>query len=341
MSEEALHGLACPRCGGVVPIPEGQAIVICPFCDLRSWVSGENGVRRYQVPLRIAREQALQAYQKFLSGNMAIAGNARQQSQVSEVFLVHLPYWAAWGLGLAWTFGEEEVGSGDDKHYEPRERQATQELSWNDAACDVMEFGVTQINLSGRPLEPFNAESLHRSGMVFEPTSSSEEALLQANKSFEDETRAKASLDRISQSFVRVLRSQLSLVYYPVWVVRYHHRGRSFQVVVDGFSGEVLYGKAPGNVLYRAAVLVGGMALGSFLSVDVSIWILQHMDDDSSIAGFLIPAAAGLALMYFSYRTFRYGEHYEYRRYSRSSAAGGLVGNIRDTVKAVNRWGGS
>jgi hypothetical protein len=57
-----LTGLACPRCGGMVTIPEGQAIVICPYCDLRSSVSAENdpgwaddgnpgvGVRRYQAP---------------------------------------------------------------------------------------------------------------------------------------------------------------------------------------------------------------------------------------------------------------------------------------------------
>ena len=62
MSEkEALTGLNCPRCGGIVPIPEGQAIVICPFCQQRSVVRGENGVRRYQVPNRIDRAAAEKA----------------------------------------------------------------------------------------------------------------------------------------------------------------------------------------------------------------------------------------------------------------------------------------
>jgi hypothetical protein len=42
----------------MVPIPEGQAVVRCPFCDQRSLVRGERGLRRYQVPQRIEREQA-------------------------------------------------------------------------------------------------------------------------------------------------------------------------------------------------------------------------------------------------------------------------------------------
>ena len=60
--KEALHGLACPRCGGVLSIPEGQVIVRCPYCDLRSYVRGERGLRRYQVPQRVQKEIAIQAF---------------------------------------------------------------------------------------------------------------------------------------------------------------------------------------------------------------------------------------------------------------------------------------
>jgi len=57
--ESAVEGITCPKCGGMVPIPEGQIVVQCPFCDLRSMVKGERGVRRYQIPEQITREQAL------------------------------------------------------------------------------------------------------------------------------------------------------------------------------------------------------------------------------------------------------------------------------------------
>ena len=55
---EATHGLNCPNCGGVVPIPGGQVIVACPYCDMRSFVKGERGIQRYQVPHRVDRKQA-------------------------------------------------------------------------------------------------------------------------------------------------------------------------------------------------------------------------------------------------------------------------------------------
>ena len=259
MSADApLHGLSCPRCGGMVAIPEGQEIVICPFCDLRSVVSGEHGIRRYQVPQRVEREAATAAYQKFLSGSMAIARDVHRTAQLTEVLMVHLPFWASWGRAVGWIFGEKEVGDSDHRRYEPREVRIVEEMTWNAAACEVGEFGVTEINLAGRPLEPYAADDLHRSGMVFEPVGSADEAMQMANQDFEQRAVAKAGLDRVSQSFVRTLRPRQALVYYPLWVLRYTYRQRAFQVVVDGFSGEVLYGKAPGNSFYRAAILVGG-----------------------------------------------------------------------------------
>ena len=332
---DALQGLNCPKCGGMITIPEGQAIVLCPYCELRSFVQGERGVRRYQVPTRTTREQAEAAFRGFLSGNVAIAPTARKEAQLTEVFLMHLPFWSAWGQALGWIFGQKQVGSGDSKRYEPREVRVAEDMDWNTAACDVGEFGVNRITLQGRPLEPFNGDGLHASGMVFEPVGSDVEALNQARQDFEARIQQKANLDRVSQVFSRILRPRLGVVYYPLWVMRYLFRGRSFQVVVDGFNGKVAYGKAPGNVLYRAAVLVGGMAAGAFLTVDVSYLLaLTVADSDDGIWAPLISLAIGLGLMYFSYRKYRYGEHYEYRQLKPASPgiAGFDVG-FKDIVK--------
>ncbi len=369
MSEQALTGLGCPRCGGMVPIPEGQAIVICPYCDLRSVVStaadgpqagGEQaaerrrGVRRYQAPLRVRREDLMEPFRRFLSGRISVARDAAQKAQVSDVFLVHLPFWAAWGRGVAYAFGQQRVGSGDHKRYEPREKKVIKEMAWNGPACEVGEFGVRQIHLSGCPLEPFNAAQLHASGMVFEPVGSAEEALETARQSFEAEVKSAAELSRVSQLFTRILRPRLGLVYYPMWVIRYRYRGRSFQVVIDGVDGQVLYGKAPGSVFYRSAVLVGGMAAGAVTAVDVPALLLALMarsssDDSEGLAVAALAAfVVGLGLMGWAFRTYRYAEHYEYHRYKapKKGQSGGLsmlanlpaeAGELRGAIEQLAR----
>jgi hypothetical protein len=181
---------------------------------------------------------------------------------------------------------------------------------------------ISEVPLDIRGLEPFDADSLHAQGLVFEPVGSFEEARRTAAQDFEKRVRSKSKLDRISQVFVRIFRRRSGMVYYPLWILRYLYRGRAFQVVVDGISGSVLYGKAPGNTYYRAAVLVGGMALGAFLALDVTLFALYLFSEDSDLGAFAIAAfLGGLALMFWAYRRFRHGEEFEFQEARKAVSA--------------------
>jgi hypothetical protein len=320
---ESTHGLACPNCGGMVPIPEGQVIVRCPYCEMRSIVHGERGLHRYQVPRQVDRERAEAALKQFLTSSQAIAREAARKAELIEVFTAYLPFWMSWAGVLGWVFGEKQVGSGDNRRYEPREVKVAERMTWNIAACDVGEFGVQEVPDENQTLEPFNSDRLHSTGMVFEPIGSLSEAWEASRQDFQDRVQSQANLDRVSQAFVRLSRHRMGLVYYPLWVIRYRYRGRAFQVVLDGYSGKILYGKAPGSTLYRAAVLVGGMAAGAFLAVDASalaLWLGSQGDGNGSgmlFIGGLVLLVAGFGLMLAAYRKFRYGEQYEFRRQRR------------------------
>jgi hypothetical protein len=320
MNEKAaLHGLACPNCGGMVAIPEGQIIIRCPHCDIRSMVRGERGLLRYQVPLAVDREQARLAVQRFLRSNRAIASQAAKAHQITESFVAYLPFWLNWSHVLGWVFGEKKVGSGDDARYEPREVKFSQEMHWTGAAAEVAEFGVDWVSLNTADLELFDADQLHSQGMVFEPMGSFSEARSLSEQEFHDRVMEKANLDRVSQRIIRFIDQRMGLVYFPLWVMRYRYRGRTYQVVVDGATNKILYGKAPGNTLYRAATLVGGMALGAFLVVDVSslvVWFAIQSEGDSIFTLLLLGlgvVGVGFGIMVGAYRRFRHGEEFEFR----------------------------
>jgi DNA-directed RNA polymerase subunit RPC12/RpoP len=325
MSERDITlGLNCPKCGGMIRIPEGQRLVICPYCQQRSIVRGERGVLRFQVPVQIDRSQAEKMLEQFLRSSFAIARNAPRQAKLEESFLVFLPFFTSWGRVLGWVFGQERVGSGSKKRYKPREVQFVQDTTWNTAACDVGEFGVESVPLEDKPFDPYNDDEIHRLGMVFEPVGSLSEALQRAEEQFQAQVREEARLDRISQVFVRIVRRRFGLVFYPLWILRYLYRERAYQVAIDGHSGQILYGKAPGNTLYRAAVLVGGMALGALIAFDIPTFLLYFGRNSDDLDGLLVLSGiallAGLSAMYAAYLAFRYGEEYEYRWKKRVSS---------------------
>jgi DNA-directed RNA polymerase subunit RPC12/RpoP len=314
---DVITGLTCPNCSGALSVREGQRLVKCPYCNERSLVSGERGVGRYQVERRVDRDHATQAVRAFWTGlNRAI--DLARRAEITELFLAYLPYWRAQGQLAGWIFGQVEEGSGNSRRLVPREVQFLEDVDWTGMAGDVAEFGVDRIALAGTQFKTYDPDALHHEGMVFEPTGSETDANDNAQKSWEQHAWKKSRMDRVGQTVLHFLRRSLSLVYYPLWVGRYTYRNRVYQVVVDGYSGRVLYGKAPGNIYYRALMLVGGTALGSFVLVDglaLAFTILGSSSNHSSGSAALlaIPVIAGAGLIYGGYRLFRWGEEIEER----------------------------
>lgn len=311
-TRDKTEGLTCPNCNGIVPVPEGARVVRCPYCDMQSLVRGDRGVSRWQVDRKVEREQALAQVQDFFKG-LNRARDLRKQAKIRETFLVYLPYWRVKALVVGWMLGR--VKSGDDST-RPVEVRVNEEMYWNDAAADVGEFGVHRVPLENKTLQPYTEDELHLEGMIFEPSESPTDALAEADSHFVHNARSKRSLRSKYYEKFHSLRPLLSLVYYPLWVARYEYRQRNYQVVVDGVSGKVLYGKAPGNIFYRAAMLVGGMMFGNLLLVNGTIlaFLLLSASDDSD-GGFLVcaPIIFGLVLIFAGYRAFRYGEEVEER----------------------------
>jgi hypothetical protein len=100
-------------------------------------------------------------------------------------------------------------------------------------------------------------------------------------------------------------------------------------VVVDGTNGKVLYGKAPGNIFYRAAMLVGAMAAGTFILVNGTVitgLAMANSDDGDGLAILLLPIVIGLGLIATGYRKFRYGEEVELLQKSAKKALLGRQG---------------
>ena len=270
---------------------------------------------RYQVPRRLDRDGAVRALRAFQSGFDKAPGLALR-GRVEELFVAYLPLWTVWARVAAWVFGRKEVGSSKNRRMEPREVRVLRAMSWNVPACDVQEFGVDGVPLGSQSLLAFDAGALHIDGMVFEPVGSSSDAVAEAHHHFDEEVRRQAHLDELGSIKIRHLRERMAVVYYPLWVARYRFRDRVYQVVIDGDAGRVLYGKAPGNIWFRAAALVVGMALGALAAVDGTAlalrWALNSSDSDS-LAIVVIPMVIGAALMLAAYRRFRYGELIEHR----------------------------
>ncbi len=310
VSHESAAGLICPTCSGVVPVVEGTRIVRCPYCSTHSLIQGDRGIQRWQIRRRIDRTEAEAAMREFLTG-LRKARDLRRLAQTSEIILAYLPFWRVESTVAGWLFGRVKSGDDDSK---PAEFSIFERMQWNDAALEVGDLAIHRISVSRDDLEPFDSQTLHAEAMVFDPTESPTEALAEARRNFVYDAELQAKQTSTSYQNIQLLSPVLTLAYYPVWLVRYTYRQRTYQVVVDGVTGTVVAGKAPGNTVYRAATLVSALAAGTFIFVNGSILALMVVSGDDDAFGLvLLPVIVGLLLILWGYRNFRFGEEVEDR----------------------------
>jgi hypothetical protein len=304
-----VRGLSCPNCGGSLEIVTGLRVTRCPYCRTPLLALSELGVRRYAVEPQIESGRARELAREWLTRGVAKDRRLRQEAEIAEAFLCFLPFFRVQADCIGFALGTEErrrtVGSGKNRRTETYEvdveRRVERSFDRTYPAVNVAEWGIRRVDLAGDRLIPFSRDLMDRLGMVFSPTGSERDVEQAALDEFKRLADPATGLKRVRFRFLETLRERLSVVYYPLWVVRYRFLERSYQVLVDAEDGALAYGKAPGNDLYRALMLVGTEAGALFLATTV----LQLFG--LSCGSLAVVGGVSLAIILWGWRRFRYG----------------------------------
>lgn len=305
MGRASVASLSCPKCGGAVGADAGQRVVTCPFCQTALLALGDLGIRRFSlqpsVEAAAARDKAKAWLGSGFNKDRALASGA----EMGDSMLVFLPFFRVQADVIGYVLGVEErsEGSGNSRRTvrENVERPVSKSFDRTFAAVSVEEWGVETVKLPASPaLVPFDEETLQRRGMVFAPTVSERETAESALEAYKSEADPGKALKEVRFRFLETVRERLSVLYVPLWAVRYRFRNRSYTVLIDACDGSLAYGKAPGNDFYRAVMMVGSQAAACFLGTTV----LQYADDGGC---FIFAGLVALGILWAGWRRFRYG----------------------------------
>jgi hypothetical protein len=292
--------LFCPNCGDSAPgeehAPAGRMTVHrfdCTGCGASlTWELEVQGLRcafcgqakleekavlqipppRLIIPFRIVREQAGALYRAWLGNGIFRPGDLRSESKVTEMRGVYLPYWLfsidchAW-----WTADSNHVPPGARAEWAPHfgehaGRYASQLVPASGVLTSYKLGKLGTWDLS--PAVPYTPEALrdHPAEAFSVPR---KRARLTAVQGFEGllredcEKKVPGSRRRNVKVNPLFTGAHASPVLMPVWIMAFEYRGRTWQFLVNGQSGQI-EGNAPVS-LWRVLAAVGLAVLAFFL----------------------------------------------------------------------------
>ncbi|HEY3272903.1 MAG TPA: hypothetical protein VGJ92_04015 [Methanocella sp.] len=296
----------CPNCGGALSLKEGSHYTSCAYCTAMLAVEGDEGISKITFKDKITRVQAVEAVQHWWRGGFK-ARDLKTRGLITESYPIYVPFWRLKARAAGWVCGyrtETHTDSKGNTHTKkvPLEKMIVRDFDWSHVACDPGDIGIEHLrNFEGEAV-------LHDEGSIptFEATTSRTDAIADGSQQVMSEAVSYAGVPTVTFQDVHVFPKDLSIVFYPIWVVRYTYSERMYFATVDGITGSVLSGRAPGDNLWRSLAMAAGMAIGGIGSAFSLSVLLSGGSEDTAgigIVGMIICLAVAAGAFVF----FRYG----------------------------------
>ena len=259
MADVQTIALGCPSCGAAVRVKERDRIIACSHCGSEHFLSGIRGTVRSVVPFSLTRSDAKKVVLHHFR-RRETAQDIPREGQLKEVTPIYVPFWMVKQGFYGWRFRPG---------IRPQVIKRVAEVTV--PACSTGGLGFTSVRIEPDDLRDqklYEPEVAQREAIVHDVTIPKEDALEITRRRVLGKTEGKGSSSILFQR-VKCISTSASLVYFPLWLVKYTYKGRYYQVVVNGRRGLVVSGRFPADLSARLGPLIVASALGGFLATSV------------------------------------------------------------------------
>jgi len=298
----------CPGCGSGIDFVEGATTVTCAHCGMSHIIFGAGGIKRFYIPRRASRSQAVASVKKLVAKSLADEGQ-RMAVRMIDAKLIYVPFFRVKMRGGGWYIAHETTSTpksigvdenGQPIYVHPVKKKTNgvfiKEGTYFSPAIDISDLGKFGISTRSSilKLHILKDEDQKTRGMFFDPVKEPEAAIREAWSMLVGAARPNSmTLDYFEAEKVS---EELSQIYHPLWIVRFLLGDHAVRVVVDGISGEIVRARIPirSRINLLPGVLIAGTAallitvLKQFLVpvLLVSAFIFFMLPDRSKITRF-------------------------------------------------------
>jgi ribosomal protein S27AE len=248
--------LICPSCGAGVSFNEGSTKVVCGHCGLSHMVTGEKGLLRYYIPNRKKGSEAAARVHRFLAETGMDKGSNGTPHFI-DARLAYVPFFRVKVIGGGWYIGrivgqvvkwtqtgaQEEIAVSNEVEKKVIEG-FLKDLVYFTPAVDVSEMGLIGVWAKSMVLElvPFDREkavSGSIEGEIYSAVKDHETACREAWATLSASARpAGMNLEYFE---AEKIAEQITMIHYPVWIVRFLLGRAPRRIVVDGIGGDIIF----------------------------------------------------------------------------------------------------
>ena len=237
----------CSHCGAPLPVQPGEILITCNYCGFTSVVdTGKAFEFEHSLILNtVATTQVFDDAKSWMKNSFIAPKDLTKKSSLLEQNLTYLPFWVVSGEANSHYKGIfERISPAVEK-----EGDITNNYDWMVLARTQTDFPTRAYHLSLEGKIPFEATKIEKGAKILNSEMTSQEAAEHAHDEINNlhQYLAKDRVDRIIEIKTNFDISSTYYLHAPVWFTAYGYKGKRFQIIMDGASGEIIKGDLPGE----------------------------------------------------------------------------------------------
>jgi len=242
---ELVDSLSCPKCGGPLKLEVGEVIVTCEYCGTASRIIGDRPflVRHGMLAHRLDRAGAEAAIAGWMEGGFLKPDDLRESSHLESLECVYVPFYV-FEVDATTSYGGVLTRTGTN---ERRSGTVPRNVFWKILARRSGEFPVREYKIPLAHKVPFDTASMVPGSRFLNAEVDEDEAMRVAREQVAAHEREllKDLVDVIEDARTEVVVKDAEFLHAPLWFGAYAYRDRTYRIILDAASGEVVRGDIP------------------------------------------------------------------------------------------------
>ena len=237
--------IKCKNCGAPLTINPGEIVSTCHYCGYTSVVGVDTPFQlEHSLILNNHNAASIEnALRDWMREGFMKPGDLSKKSKILSLELRYLPFWLVPVRATSSYEGILERISPPS----PRKGVIDKDYNWLVLGRKGAQFPTRDYSVPDTGKIPFDFKRIDAGSKFLNSEMTSEEALQHARDEIDVNQRflAKQEIDQIMSFNTTFKVDRPTYIHAPVWFGNYEYKGRSYNALLDGSSGEVLRADIP------------------------------------------------------------------------------------------------
>jgi hypothetical protein len=242
---EIAEKVNCPNCGAPLKLTPGDVIVTCEFCGaaLNMAVGKKYFLRHSIIPNKYDSQQMTGIAKQWMGGGFLKPKDLAQSSRIKEMNLTFLPFFV---IDVNATSEYEGMLTRTGQHI-PKKGNFTRDYHWKVLGRRASTFPVKEytIPLSGKV--DFDLAHVSPEAKFLNAEMDEREATRKLKQEIEEHHKflLSSEMDIIQTITTNLEIKNTEFVHAPVWNLKYEYKGKLYELIFDGASGQTIKADIP------------------------------------------------------------------------------------------------